>query len=279
MCYVLTPAGAELLDASSERERQATAEGRESRTRPTGLQRGGSPQTLRQARQEVHAAGCALALAKLLGPRCTGLRGADGSAIAPPQRSGGDTRRAIGPSDLRLPGGRTAHEFMRSNADGARVEVESFETIRPDAVLEAGAADILLEFDDRLPTGLGAAKLERYDHFLSGWSQHTRRYGARRQVEARVLFVCRDRTRARECARLADAVLCACRAYAGEYPFDWSYPGRDAVLFAAERDLHEGLTGVYGVSRVPPSVRVAAAHGDPSAAEAEPQVRDILAGL
>jgi hypothetical protein len=30
------------------------------------------------------------------------------------------------------------------------------------------------------------------------------------------VFVCRDRTRARECARVADAVLTACRAYAGE---------------------------------------------------------------
>jgi hypothetical protein len=94
-----------------------------------------------------------------------------------------------------------------------------------------------------------------------------------------VVFVCRDRTRARECASAADSVLCACRAYAGEYPLDWEYPGRERIVFAAERDAHEGQLRAYGVPRLPPSVRVSAAHGDPRAAEAAVQAREIVAAV
>jgi hypothetical protein len=70
-----------------------------------------------------------------------------------------------------------------------------------------------------------------------------------------VVFVCRDRHRARECARRADGALCASRAYAGERPADWSYTGREAIMFAAERDVHEGQLGAYAVPVIPPAVR------------------------
>jgi hypothetical protein len=94
------------------------------------------------------------------------------------------------------------------------------------------------------------------------------------------VFLCRDRPRARECARHADHVLSACRAYAGEYPHDWEYPGRAAVLFAAERDVHEGSLLAYGVHPLPPEVRVAAgARGREealAALEPEPEPRELL---
>ena len=194
--------------------------------------------------------------------------------LSPPLRSSGETRAPIGPTELRLPGGYTPHEFLRTLSDGRRVELERFDTVRPDATVETQAMDFLLELDDRIPRARDAAKLERYDHFLSGWSVQSRRYG-KGQVVPRVLFVCRDRARARDCARAADSLLCACRAYAGEYPFDWAYPGREGIVFAAERDAHEGVGAVYGVARLPPAVRVAAAHGDPQAAEAQPQLREL----
>jgi hypothetical protein len=71
-------------------------------------------------------------------------------------------------------------------------------------------------------------------------------------------------------------VLRACRAYAGEYPFDWEYPGRRQIVFASERDVHEGLLRAYGVPPLPPEVRVLAAHGDPRAVEAALEPRQIL---
>jgi hypothetical protein len=72
-------------------------------------------------------------------------------------------------------------------------------------------------------------------------------------------------------------VLTACRAYAGEYPADWEYPGREGILFVAERDAHERLLRGYGVPRLPPDVRVSVADGDPRAREAAVEVRELVA--
>ena len=273
MCYLVTAAAAELLGergrALAPRAQDAAAAGS---LPPRG--HAGSTKMLRQARHDVHVAGYALALAALLGKRCSALQGAREAVLSPPRSSGRDADARLGPDGLRLPSGCAPHAFLRTLADGRRVEVEHFDTIRPDAILELEQLDLMIVIDDRVPLGADAAKLERYDHFLSGWSLHTSRYGARGHTP-RVIIVCRDGTRARECARAADAVLGACRAYPGEYPFDWSYPGREAILFAAERDVHEGLARAYGVARLPPAVRVGAAHGDPAAAEAEPQARAL----
>ena len=155
--------------------------------------------------------------------------------------------------DLCLPGGRTPHDFMRTLEKGSRVEVECFQSVRPDATLaRKKVAELLVEFDDRLPEGSGAAKLERYDHFLAGWSANLGRYARTGGELPIVVFVCRDRSRARECARRADEVLSACRAYAGEYPHDWEYPGREHILFVAERDAHEGLLQGWACPLLPP---------------------------
>ena len=176
-----------------------------------------------------------------------------------------------------------AHDFLRTTGSGERREVEQFETVRPDVAVQvrgpAGGrddrtVDVLVELDDRLGPG-AVAKLERYDHLVSGWSVHTRRYGRELGMPPFVVFVCRDRARARECARRADAVLTACRAYNGEYPVDWQYPGRERVLFAAERDVHDGRLTAYGVDRLPPDVRAEAADGDPAARAAEPCERQL----
>ena len=87
--------------------------------------------------------------------------------------------------------------------------------------------------------------------------------------------MCRDRARARECARAADHVLCAARAYAGEYPFDWDYSGRRHVSFVAERDMHEGSRLAYGVPDLPPSVRATAAGGDARASAATAVTKEL----
>src|SRR6202044_67430 len=116
----------------------------------------------------------------------------------------------IAPQDLCLPGGRTPHDFLRTGDSGERVEVERFQTIRPDATLSLqGGPDLLGELDDRLPKGNGAAKIERYDHFLAGWCVQIGRYCRPGASLPLVVFVCRDGERARKCASLADSVLSA----------------------------------------------------------------------
>ena len=310
MCYAITTLGLELLHAHDRLT--AVEDGDvEALSGPTSS---AAPvegdRMLRGARHDVHVAGWALALEHAVNGAPLGLRGTSESVLSPPLRSTPDGRRALGPADLSLPGGRSPHEFLRTDSAGARVPVERFETVRadltielpgrlreriaadahaaegivtesgaeaPGAAAEIGALDLLVEFDDRLPTGRGAGKLERYDHLLAGWSVHTTRYGRRLGAPPAVVFVCRDRARARECARGADAVLTACRAYAGEYPADWEYPGREGILFVAERDVHEGLLRGYGVPRLPPEVRVSVAGGDPRMRETTAEPRELLA--
>lgn len=309
MCYVITDRGIALLRVTgmldSTREDGAAI--------PLGCAsaRRADEQRLRQARHDVHVAGWLLALMSRQGDLRCALRGPEHAVLSPPTRPTPAGRVAIAPADLRLPGGCVAHDFMRADGAGAESEVERFETVRPDAIVElapvgeassptraaragdraeapradaarsvsevapARALDVIVELDDRLSTGRGVAKLQRYDHFLSGWSVHTRRYGQRREAEPLVVFVCRDRRRARECAQRADSVMRACRAYAGEYPVDWQYPGRERVLFVAERDMHEGLRRAYGVARLPPSVRVVQAHGNPQAGATSVQAREL----
>lgn len=299
MCYSIAAAGLELLHGHGRRAALQAGDVdlfSDSSPAPASLQGG---RLLRQVRHDVHVSGWVLALERALNVAPLELRGASESVISPPLRSTSNGRTALGPLDLSLPGGRAPHEFLCTDPTGARAPVERFETVRPDATIElpgdlrgrigvdggpstgaeAGtterAIDLIVELDDRLPTGRSAGKLERYDHLLAGWSVHVKRYDPRRGALPLVVFVCRDRARARECARRADAVLTACRAYAGEYPADWEYPGREGVTFVAERDVHEGSLHGYGVPRLPPEVRVSVAHGDPRARESAVQAREL----
>jgi len=306
MCYVITPDGLAVVHA----ERQPAVEHASdaSLTDPPSVAKPDAPSLtdtqsvspsarrgLQQARRDVHVAGWVLSLERICAPARCRVRGQEESVLSPPARSSGDGHsRRLSPADLRLPGGRTPHDFYRTGAGGEAMEVEHFETVRPNAIVElegqrepAAAAvgeagterpssvDVLVEFDDRLVSGAAASKLERYDHFLTGWAAHTRRYGRRGEAVPVLVFVCRDRSRARECARRADPVLRASRAYAGEYPFDWDYPARESIVFASERDVHEGLTYAYGIPRLPPEVRVSAAKGDVRAGEAVAERRDL----
>ncbi len=329
MCYVVAPLGIDLLGAHGRLEATSQHEVDEVRA-PSPLSKSSSAtlsasapssqpvagdRRLRQARHQVHVTGWALALERALGAGALRLRGPEESVLSPPLRSTPAGRAAIGPGELRLPGGRAPHDFLRTDPTGARVEVQRFDTVRPDASVEvAGAQEragaggvgsggmrasgnggagevagggraavhLLIERDDRLPAGAAATKLERYDHLLAGWSvcvPRFSRHGAGRAGQSPlVVFLCRDRPRARECARLADHLLCACRAYAGEYPHEWEYPGRAGIVFVSERDAHEGLLLAYGVPSLPPEVRSDLADGDPRAREAAIVPRELLPG-
>ncbi len=271
MCYVATQRGmAALSDAGAGEARPAELDAPP--PPPAALAPSADERRLRQARQDVHVAGWALAACRR-GRRCA-LRGPEQSVLSPPTRATPTGPVTIGAADLRLPGGRVPHDFVRLDTHGRESEPERFETIRPGATiaLREPAVDLIVERDDRLSTDGGLAKLARYDHFLTGWAAQASRYGRRRDADALVVFVCRDRRRARACALLADGALRACRAYAGEYPIDWQYVGRERIVFVAERDIHEGRRSGYGVARLPPSVRMLRQRGETKPGEA---VREV----
>jgi hypothetical protein len=209
-------------------------------------------QELAGIRRALHAAGWGLAMAERFD--VSGLSGCSGSVLSP-RRSGG---APSSPGTLQLPGGLVAHDFLRTTAAGSRIEPDRFETIRPDLTLSLRLPrdlDLLVDFDDRISGAAWVNRVERYDHFLAGWSQLTPRHGPRGAAVPAVVFVCRDRRRARECAERADLLLSACRAYAGDYPHNWDYAGRKQMVFAAERDAHEGNCWAWGVPVLPSHVR------------------------
>jgi hypothetical protein len=279
MCCELTTAGARALATlAGPRERDAHADRRNPTPATVTSAAGGRVTTgasPADVRHELHVAGWALAFERAVRRACA-HKGARESVLSPPTLLTGGREVPLGLAGLRLPAGYAAHDFLRTAANGERAEVDRFETVRPDATIGVGGVDALVERDDRLPPGAITAKLERYDHFLAGWALHTRRYGRRMEAAPVVVFVCRDRNRARQLARHADRVLAACRAYAGEYPCDWEYPGRAAVVFVAERDAHEGSLWGYAVPRLPPNVRVASAQGDQLACELTAEPCEIL---
>jgi len=279
MCYSITPAGLRLTSghrdfpAGEIHDRDGLDQNHQAQS---GSSAASAEGLLRQARHDVRVAGWALSVERTLAERLA-LIGPVESPISPPSRLKSGDRSNLRVSDLCLPGGRTPHDFLRTADGGKRTEVERFHSIRPDATVRFKSGhDLLVELDDRLPEGSGAAKLERYDHFLAGWSTHLARYAAPAAPLPTVVFVCRDRARARECARCADRVLTACRAYAGEYPSDWQYQGRERILYAAERDAHEGLLRAWGLPRLPPDVRVSAANGDPHVRRPVVEQRDLV---
>jgi DNA-binding transcriptional ArsR family regulator len=261
MCYSIAPTGRELLTVRghsiASRSLPAEVSEKHKSTIPSAKHQT-DHQLLRQASHDVRVAGWTLAVERALSERLLELRGPEESVISPRKRSKSGDGPMLAPSDLCLPGGRTPHDFMRTAEDGSRLEVEHFQSIRPDAILLCrGGRELIVELDDRLPAGIAAAKVERYDHFLAGWSANLGRYARAGTKLPIVVFVCRDRARARECVRRADKILTACRAYAGEYPQDWEYQGRTNILFAAERDAHEALLRGWRVPALPPGVRIA----------------------
>lgn len=259
MCCALTRAGADLLAGPDGARAVGHTLGAPGSRPPAGAApadaRGAPPRgmagELAQARRHVHVAAWVLAAWGLL-ERPRGLRGREPSALAPGEGPG---RGARSPGELRLPDGRTPHRFLSTAPDGSRSEASRFQAIRPDVVIECPGCDVIVELDGRASGPPFAARLERYDHFLAGWSAHTRRYGPGAARAARMVIVCRDRAHAREAARLADIVLCAARAYPGEPAAEWEYPGREHICFAAERDVHDGEPLAYRVPPLPPSLR------------------------
>lgn len=265
MCCSLTAAGLQAARGAGPPASGVTAPRRE----PGG--QAGAPAEIGAIRRQAHAAGWALAWCGL-GDGQAVLLGREETTMS---AGGGPRGRPFSPADLRLPDGRTPHAFLRTGEGPDRDEAPRFETIRPYVVVELPGWDLLVDIETALPSGSFVRKLERYDHFLTGWSLHTRRYRSGHDPRsAHVVIVCRDRVCARESARRADQVLCAARAYPGEPPGAWQYQGRERIWFAAERDVYLGEPRAWQVPRLPPPVR-ARHEGDPGASGARIEARAL----
>ena len=188
---------------------------------------------MRRARHDLHVNAWVLALETCLGDRVRRIRGPRNSYVAPPFRTRDGQRCAVGPDELRLPGGRTPHAFLRSDRARQRVAVEQFAAVEPDATVELrvhtdsriDVFDLFVELDRTFKPAKNIDKFERYDHMVSGWCGLKDRYTKHCTSPPLVVFVCRDQANAKEFCRAADPVVTAAHAYGGEYASEWEYPG------------------------------------------------------
>jgi hypothetical protein len=174
MCYVISAAGLRTL-ADHDRlpvtgaDSSAPAESLVAPTRAVAPVRADESR-LRQARHDVHVGGWAMALAASGGDEQYVLRGPEQAVLSPPARRSGEGRVALAPADLRLPGGRTPHEFLRSDGAGRASEVERFETVRPD-----GPSSHVAPHDMSVPPSARWPEQPRERHLPNSLNHYRRR--------------------------------------------------------------------------------------------------------
>jgi hypothetical protein len=69
------------------------------------------------------------------------------------------------------------------------------------------------------------------------------------------VFVGRDQAELASLIALADRTLTTRIAKAGTNERDWPFPGRGSILFASERDVHDGSLRALAVPAYPPQQR------------------------
>lgn len=202
-------------------------------------------------RADLHIVGWLLGFEALVGGALLEVLGPGRAAIVP---AGATPLRF---ADLPLESGLRARDFLISSADGTRAPVERFSPLRPDAVVElvieharSSSVDLLVVRERLERSGW----LERYDHLLSGWWRAVPRY-ARAGTPPLLVVLCAGAQRARECALIADGLLCATLARIGADPLDWERPGRSRIRFADESDVHAGSLAAWQVPCHPPALR------------------------
>ncbi len=261
MCYVIAPAGLALLAASTRPGPMRSASGsrrsiRRSAGRPGRRSRAADLRRLRQARHDVHVDGLGARAAALRRRARCGCAGAT-RRFSPPRRATPAGRAALAPADLRLPGGRVPHDFLRT---GRRRRADRGRALRDDPpgcdrrseLPRRPSIDVIVELDDRLPQR-PARRSSSAMTTSSPAGRRTRVATASAGRPSRWSCSCAATGTARaRCAQLADS----CCARAGPTPASIRSTGStragSSMLFAAERDMHEGLRRAYGVPRLPP---------------------------
>jgi len=125
------------------------------------------------------------------------------------------------------------------------LRLKDFAPVCPDATvtMEMPAADrsfdLMIELDRTQRPAKNFDKFRRYDALITGWWKAVERYRRMRESAA-VVFVCVDEEQAFSFMRAADKEVTGRLATPGTPESSWARPGRERMLFAAERDVHEG---------------------------------------
>ena len=122
--------------------------------------------------------------------------------------------------------------------------------------------DLMLELDRTKRPTKNFTKFHRYDALITGWWRAVDRYRKMGESPA-VIFICTDEAHAASFMRAADREVTGRLARPGTAEGTWPYPGRERMLFAAERDVHAGNLRAWKLPAEPT--------GSGSRAELEPR--------
>jgi hypothetical protein len=251
--YCLTRAGFELLEGRTGRNGPYLD--------PEAKWREPDVTDARRVLRDLHANGWALAFMRRCGRVAAGWRGARDSRLAPPRRRARGHAVELTPETLELEGGRRLRGFA-----GA-----TFEPVHPDAAVELRLTvgdkplrfDVLIELDRSRDAAAAEDRLRRYDGLVSGWAGLLPRYRKFGTPPALVL-VCEDEPARNRLLKIADRVVCARLAKAGTPEAEWPAPGRRAMFFVLERDIHEGSLAAVQLAEHPPGLPRRVSIVDPS---------------
>jgi hypothetical protein len=137
------------------------------------------------------------------------------------------------------------------------LQVCDFGQVWPDATVtfevpeHARTFDLLFELDRTRRPGRNFRKFLRYDALITAWWRHVPRYKAMGEPPAAV-FICADEAHAMSFMQAADRHVTGRLALPGTPETSWPHPGRERMLFVAERDIHEGSQRAWKLPREPP---------------------------
>jgi hypothetical protein len=206
----------------------------------------------RRILRDLHVNGWMLALEAISDRSFVRWRGPRDGRLMPPRRKVRGEWLDIKPSEVTI-GGRQLRDYA----------AQKFEPVTPDATAElkltvgdtALRLDLLIEFERFSSPGSVEDRLRRYDGLISGWASLLERYRTLGTPPV-VVFVCEDDRAQLRLVKLADQVVTARLAKAGAQEADWPCPGRKAMFFAVERDMHTGSLEALQLPEHPPEVRV-----------------------
>lgn len=176
---------------------------------------------------------------------------------------------------------RPAQVILGSNHRLQGFSGDQFEPVSPDATVELKVSDggtrmrvdLLIDLDRSRGYEATQQRLMAYDGLISGWGQMLSRY-RKGDVVPMVVFVSEDERSLLTLLKIADGALTTRVAKAGTDELSWPHPGRRGILFAVERDIHEGSLRALALPEHPPELRVRA--GGPEAQKCRPHRVQII---
>jgi hypothetical protein len=238
--YGLSEAGFEI--ARGRRARRGLGIRRDARWRESMIDDGGG-----QLPRELHVNGWVLALEAQTGELITLWRGPVEGQVDPPQRRTREGWVAVRPADVVLG---TSHRLTGYQSD-------ALEMVRPAATVDlrlpdGGRVELMVEYERGEDPYETEERLRRYDLFVSGWAHMLRRYRPPARAPI-VVFVCVDEAVQATALEIADRALTTQVSKAGTPRQEWPFPGRQSILFARERDIHERSLQSLAVPVLPSS--------------------------